>query len=263
MIRVIHLSDLHLHRSKDESDNRHAKVLTKYLLARFKGSAKSKTYIVMTGDLVDDSTAKQYGRLETDVLRPLSERFTILAAPGNHDYAHAGNLFDRAALKRFRERVGPYVKGTAYPCVTVNKKEGVVFIGLDSADMHNKKWFAEGVVGKEQRIALDAILDDPAHKDLFKIVYLHHHPFLRSLFVALREADELLRVLSKHPNRVDLLLFGHKHDSEVFFDRYRVPLMLASGKVTERTGDALAFRVVEIERGKAPKVLTEEIRATK
>lgn len=262
MVRVIHLSDLHLHKSNGESDNRSAKALTEYLRAKFKGSPKSKTYIVMTGDLVDDSTAKQYRRLETDVLAPLSERFTILAAPGNHDYAYAGNLFASAALKRFRERVGPYVKGTVYPCVTVNKKEGVVFIGLDSADRYDKKWFAEGVVGEKQRTALDAHLDDPVHKGYFKIVYLHHHPFLRSLFVALREADELLRVLSKRPNRVDLVLFGHKHHSEVFFDRFRVPLMLASGKVTERVGDALAFRVVEIESRRIVKIRTEEIRAT-
>jgi 3',5'-cyclic AMP phosphodiesterase CpdA len=260
MVRIIHLSDLHIHKSSSRPDNRNAGALTKYLLDKFKGAPKSKTYVVMTGDLVDDSTTDQYKHLRDDVLAPLTERFTILAAPGNHDYAYGGNLYSSDGPRRFRTYVGPYVKGASYPCVTVNNREGIVFIGLDSADTHDEKWFAEGVVGGEQRAALDACLDNPAHAGYLKIVYLHHHPFLRRLFVALREAEQLLRVLSKTPNRVNLLLFGHKHESEVFFERYRIPLMLASGKVVEPTGDALAFRVVEIDGGKIINIRTEEIR---
>lgn len=256
MVTIIHLSDLHIHGSDAKADNRNAKVIVKFLCEQFKARPKTKTYVVMTGDLVDDSTLKQYNRLRAGVLGPLSKHFTLLAAPGNHDYAYVGNLFNRGAPKRFRNCLGPYVKSLDYPAVTVNNAEHVLFVGLDSADACDQQWFAEGVVGRQQREALANSLEDPKYRKHFKVVYLHHHPFVREPFMALRQSGELLKVLAE---RVDLVLFGHKHRSEVFFGRYRIPLMLASGKVTESRGDALAFRVVEIEPEKKMVVHTEEI----
>ena len=253
MIRVIHLSDLHIHKSGKKADNQNAKAIVDYLCGRFKAN-KSKTYVVLTGDSVDDAAGAQYRWLQANILAPLRKRFCVLAAPGNHDYAFAGNLFDKRAPQRFYD----YVSNKSFPCVTSNASEGVVFIGLDSGDVYNKRWFAEGVVGDKQRDKLRRHLKNGKFKDYFKIVYLHHHPFLREFGMALREHDELLRLLA---DQAGLVLFGHKHDSEAFFGRYHVPLMLASGKVTEPRGDALVFRVVEVEGGECVGIQTEEIEA--
>jgi 3',5'-cyclic AMP phosphodiesterase CpdA len=258
MVTVIHLSDLHMHRSSTNPDNLNARVLVNYLCERFHDAPKSKTYVILTGDNVDDGTAAQYSRLRTNVLSPLSEQFTLLIAPGNHDYAFAGFLFDEKAPKRFRDCIRSFVASAKFPCVKANREEKVLFIGLDSADPSEQQFFAEGIVAKEQRERLARQLADPQCERYFKVVYLHHHPFLRSLGMALRESEELLRVLS---GNVDLVLFGHKHHSEAFFGRYRIPLMLASGKVTEPNGNALTFRVVCIEPGRRPLVHTEEIPA--
>lgn len=258
MVTVIHLSDLHIHRSDAKADNLNAKALVRYLSQRFGGFPKSSTYVVLTGDSVDDGAAAQYSQLRTNVLSPLSEHFTLLIAPGNHEYAFAGFLFDDAAPKRFRDCVRPFVASARFPCVTANREEKVLFIGLDSADPSEQQFIAEGIVTKEQRGQLARRLADPQYEGYFKVAYLHHHPFLRSIGMALRESEKLLRVLS---GNVDLVLFGHKHRSEAFFGRYRIPLMLASGKVTEPNGNALTFRVVCIEPGRHPIVHTEEIPA--
>ncbi len=258
MVTVIHLSDLHIHRSSTNPDNLNARVLVNCLCERFHGAAKSKTYIVLTGDNVDDGTTAQYSQLRANVLSPLSVHFTLLIAPGNHDYAFAGFLFDDAAPKRFLDCVRPFVAGAKFPCITANREEKVLFIGLDSADPFDQEFIAEGVVTKEQREQLARHLADQQYEKYFKVVYLHHHPFLRSIGMALRESGELLRVLS---GNVDLVLFGHKHRSEAFFGRYRIPLMLASGKVTEPNGNALPFRLVQIDDGKHILVHTEEIQA--
>jgi 3',5'-cyclic AMP phosphodiesterase CpdA len=258
MVTVIHLSDLHIHRSDEKADNVNARVLVNYLCERFHDELKSKTYIVLTGDSVDDGAAAQYSQLRANVLSPLSEHFSLLMAPGNHDYAFGGFLFDDAAPKRFRDCVRPFVTSTKFPCITANREEKVLFIGLDSADPSEQQFIAEGIVTKEQRGQLARRLADQQYEGYFKVVYLHHHPFLRSIGMALRESEELLRVLS---GNVDLVLFGHKHRSEAFFRRYRIPLMLASGKVTEPNGNALTFRVVCIEPGCETLVHTEEIPA--
>jgi len=258
MITVIHLSDLHIHKLNGRPDNCNAKVLVKYLCDRFEGAPKNKTYVILAGDNVDDGSSKQYSQLKANVLTPLSQRFTLLVAPGNHDYAYKGSFFIEKAPKRFRDCVRPYVNTVKYPAVRANDEEKVLFIGLDSGDPFDMRYFAEGVVLKGQRDALEKCLKDPQYKGYFKVVYLHHHPFLRDLGMALRESEELLRVIS---GKVDLVLFGHKHRSEAFFKQYRVPVMLASGKVTEPKGTALAFRVVQIEPGKHFLVHTEEIQA--
>lgn len=257
MVKVIHLSDLHIHGSMKKADNQNAETIVKYLLGKYAGAPKENTYVVITGDCVDDAGPRQFRRLQENILSQLSEVFTVLAVPGNHDYAYAGNFFAEDGPERFRSYVSEYIgdNGT-YPYKRVNEDERVLLLGLDSADKYDKKWFAEGVVGSHQRDELGGILNSEEYKEYFKIVYLHHHPFLRDYGMALREHEELLRLFVE---RVDLVLFGHKHNSEVFFGRYLVPLMLASGKVTETNGDALAFRVVEIDKGKVVSVQTEEI----
>ncbi len=258
MITVIHLSDLHIHKSNAKADNLNAKAIVKYLCERFKGAPKSKTYVVFTGDNVDDGSSRQYSRLRTTVLDPLSKVFTLLIAPGNHDYASAGFLFNDRAPKRFRDCIRPHVNSVKYPCARENKDEKVLFVGLDSGDPFDTQYIAEGVVSKTQREKLARHLNDPQYANHFKIIYLHHHLFLRKIGMALRQGEELLRLIS---GKVDLLLFGHKHDTEAFFTRYRIPLMLASGKVTEPKGNALSFRILQIDTGKHTVVHTEEIPA--
>jgi 3',5'-cyclic AMP phosphodiesterase CpdA len=260
MIRVIHLSDLHIHKRRSDPDNRGAETLVAHLTKRFKGYKQGDTFVLLTGDLTDNGALRQYKMLKTHVLDPLAEHFTLLPAPGNHDYAWLGNLLDRAAPPRFAKYVRQSHQmpsgANAYPCHTVHPIDRIVFIGLDSADPCGKVGCATGIVDKVQRDALKEVLKAPAHRNRLKLVYLHHHPFDRGLAVKLHEVDELFSVLSRH---ADLVLFGHKHKHEAFFGWCHVELMLASGKVTEATGgNALMYRVLEIDKGTLKHVYSEE-----
>ncbi len=254
MLRIIHLSDLHIHKANSKADNKNAFVLCDHLKARYGGDRAAKTYVVMTGDLVDDADRRQYRNLRDRVLKPLREDFEVLCAPGNHDYAKWGNIFQDSGPANFRE----YVRDIPFPHPDRVEGEGVSFIALDSADPLDKKWFAEGVIDQNQRDGLDQVLTEC--EDDFKVVYLHHHPFYRDTFVALRDWRELLAVMS---GRVDLVLFGHRHRSEAFFGWYDVDMLLASRKVTESAGNGLAYRVIEIESKSIVDIRTEEIKAAK
>ncbi|MBN2561102.1 MAG: metallophosphoesterase [Phycisphaerae bacterium] len=261
MLTVIHLSDLHIHKSRAKPDNKNADMLVNHLIRRFKPRGNDRTYVVLTGDLTDDGDLRQYRQLQVRILEPLAKDFTLLPVPGNHDYAKYGNVLHTSSVARFAQYVRQEHQkgagGLSYPCVTVDQRDRAVFIGLDSADPQGIAWFAEGVVGPKQSAALADVLAAPEHQDRLKVVYLHHHPFDRRITLKLQQADALLGVLER---RADVVLFGHKHKHEAFFNWYHVPLMLASGKVTEPAGgNALAFRVLEISEGKLTRVHSEEI----
>ena len=197
--------------------------------------------MVLTGDLVDDADPKQYRNLQKRVLEPLRQKFTVLAAPGNHDFAPGGFLIALNGPKHFKN----YVHGDPFPTVkAVKYPQGkpVAFVGLDTGDPENRLALADGSVDKKQLNALVKALNK--HKDAFVVTYLHHHPFYRKMGRAFERAEQFLQAIQ---DNVNLVLFGHKHVSEVFYDRFGVPLMLASGKVTQASGDALAFRIVELD----------------
>lgn len=258
MIRIIHLSDLHVRSKQSREENKNAVALVNNIIDRYKSYAKSKTFIIMTGDLVDDGKTVQYRQLEKNVLKPLCSKFRVLAVPGNHDYAQWGNVFDSNAPDRFNRYVRKIPK---YPeswinTVEVANERKVVFIGVDSGDRKNKVSFADGIIDKNQRDSVEATLAAPKYANHFKVLYVHHHPFQRGWFVSFHQANEFLDMVRR---KVDLLLFGHKHVHEAFFSRYEIPTMLASGKVTKPSGDGLAFRVINLEKTGLSKICTIEV----
>ena len=271
MLRIVHLSDLHLHKNAKKADNRNAVQIVNYLKDRYKcGEGEGPTYIVLTGDLVDDGREDQFKHLSNKVIKPLKKAgFKVLPVPGNHDYAKNGLEFREGAPALYREFAhnDPNQK---FPDITPADDEQVRFIGLDSADRKNKVWAAEGIIGERQRIKLAGELDACHKNRIYSVLYLHHHPFYRYPLVALRDWEKLKDVIE---NKVSLVLFGHRHVSAAYFGHIGVPHMLASGKVTEpdrnflaswfeeNDPNALAFRVIEIDKGKMVHFHKEEIKA--
>ncbi len=251
MIRIIHLSDLHIRGNMKEEENKNARLLREHLKSRYPKKSKGTNYVVITGDIVHDGNADQYRWLKRNFLSHLKPGFEVLCAPGNHDYATEGMFFHEQGRLNFLK----YVCGDAFPRLHKNGRESVVFIGLDSADPNNEKWLADGVVGQKQRDELEGWLNH--YHDHLRIVYLHHHPFYHFPGRILQDAEALLAVLE---GRADLLLFGHKHRSEAYFDSHGVDRMLASGKVTEQVNHGLHYRVITIDNRKIVSVRTEEVR---
>ena len=259
MLRIVHLSDLHLRATPACPENQNAKTIVRHLTREYQGDEATRTYIVLTGDLVEDGERAQFAELRKKVIQPLNTHFYedhVLAAPGNHDYAITGMTFNKAAPALYRKFVHNCA-GLEFPVVPPTNSGSVVFIGLDSADPKDKVWAARGVIGKSQLSKLRRRLNNLGN-DKFVVLYLHHHPYYPFFGRELMDKAQLLNVIKR---KVHLVLFGHKHRSAKFFDRYYVPLMFASGKVTQNEGDALVFRVIEIDNREVAAVHTEEIRA--
>jgi hypothetical protein len=86
--------------------------------------------------------------------------------------------------------------------------------------------FACGEAGSSQLAALETILNTPTANDLIKILFFHHHPFMHNNpFMELKDARALMRCIYL---KVDLLLFGHKHESRMWRNYGGIRYVLAS-----------------------------------
>ncbi|MCX7175486.1 MAG: metallophosphoesterase [Proteobacteria bacterium] len=273
-MKIIHISDTHL--GYEDNAARFRRVIQD--IHRVVGS--STDYVVVhTGDLIDKE-AKSENELGVALLNELSSRnvsqgaLPVLLCPGNHDYGCSWYR-DEDRAKKFREAFGSFIFGNEtcpFPVVIGN----CVFIGLDSSWAElgfPKGLFAQGLIGREQLAALSEILDDPKIRALYKVIYLHHHPFLDSYAVRpdtgdpdywqalrkwyfrgvlrLKDASSLLHCIR---DRVDLLLFGHKHfglDHCTDGRRYGIPIALdaSSTTATLMATDRMRYRIVDTSTG--------------
>jgi len=146
--------------------------------------------VIVTGDLIQDSSAAAYERFR-DLLLPLNLRMHCV--PGNHDVR---DLMRSVCVR---------------PPFSYCAKEEVgnwLFVGLDSCVTDD----AGGEVASAEIERLERIVDSSSAKHV--AVFLHHPPIdLGSSWldtVRMRNGDEILRRLQRL-GRIRLLLFGHVH----------------------------------------------------
>lgn len=210
-MKLLHISDLHFHRNK--SDNKEALATLKFIEQNF-----PKHYLIVTGDIVDDGHEKQFDQA-FKALKPFKGR--VFICPGNHDFGAVGNFYSRERAERFDRMLaepldqGGTFTGDATPVVNVirEKKDKVMLIALDTnLETDHPFDFACGEVGETQLAALDTILSIQANHDMIKLVFFHHHPLvLNNPFMELKDAYDFWRAIY---GKIDLLLFGHKHESK-------------------------------------------------
>jgi predicted phosphodiesterase len=221
-MKLLHISDLHFHRTEKKNKEQ---IDTLQFIA--------KTYpnhsLLLTGDITDDGHQKQYERA-SEALAPFKGR--IFMCPGNHDFGAAGNFYDEKRAQLFDQYLsGPFELGGKFagdnePLVDVLSEERLVLIGLDSNLETDQMFdFACGEIGATQLKTLDRVLGDPSLAGMIKILYFHHHPFMRSAFMELKDAKELWRTVYK---RVNVIAFGHKHAWEEWRDYNGVDWVLAA-----------------------------------
>ncbi len=207
-MKIIHLSDLHFH--SHDKDNEEIIETLKYVKNNYKNH-----YIVVTGDIVDDGHEKQYDNAY-EVLKEFEGR--IFISPGNHDFGAVGAFYSLERAKRFDEKLSIPLKqdgtfseeNTPVVNVVQENNDQIMFIALDTnIETEHPFDFACGKVGEKQLGSLNTILTNPTVPEMKKIVFFHHHPFMHNdPFMELKDATELARIVY---NKVDLILFGHKH----------------------------------------------------
>lgn len=224
-MKIIHLSDLHFHRKNN--DNKKAIKTLKTIKTKY-----PEHYIVVTGDIVDDGHAKQYKNAFKE-LKQFEGR--IFIAPGNHDFGAAGNFYSSEFGKRFDEYLSiPLGQGGSFlaenrPVVNVvnDGNDRVMFIALDTnLETIHPFDFACGEVGDFQLNALELILTNTTEPGIIKVLFFHHHPFVKNdPFMEMKDASKLARLVY---GKVDTILFGHKHVMGKWENRWGVKYILAS-----------------------------------
>lgn len=224
-MKFLHLSDLHIH--TNAVDNEEADAILKFILNTYPDHR-----LIITGDIVDDGTENQYENAYA-MLLPFKEKVYI--CPGNHDFGAVGNFFSQERAERFDtflakglNQSGTF-KGDSTPVVNVLKDNGleIMLIALDSnLETENFFDFACGEIGEPQLNALGTLLATTPSVGTVKVLFFHHHPFMvNDPFMELKDAKALARTVY---NRVDLILFGHKHEMREYKKQWGTKYILAS-----------------------------------
>ena len=232
-MKFLHLADSHVHArsSNDPLIERMEYVNTHY----------ADYYKPITGDMTDDGSEDQYGNA-----KEICRKSLIIPVPGNHDYGAIGSLYSKASAKMF-----DHFASTFRPSSYFGKNPQVILLGnmvficLNSCKKTTSPFdFARGQIGWRQRWKLGKLLDQ--HKDLIRIVALHHHPFVHSdPGMELEDAEQFLKVIY---GKVDVLLFGHKHEQRQWQDKAGCKWVLAAGAVfKEQTAKAIIIEGSNIQ----------------
>ncbi len=207
-MKFLHLSDLHIH--THGQDNVDAASLFSFVSKKYPDHE-----LIITGDVADDGMIEQFENAY-EMLEPFKGR--IFVCPGNHDFGAAGNFYNYEKAVHFDELIATQVNqggtfsGQNTPVVNTLKEGNiqVMLIALDSnLETVQPFDFACGEIGEFQLRALDTILASASTSGMVKVLFFHHHPFMHNNpFMELKDARELAKTVY---NRVDLILFGHKH----------------------------------------------------
>lgn len=226
IFRLAHLSDPHLPPPRGAFGWRD--LLSKRLLSRIAWRRKHREHrpevlaaivadvkaqrpdhIAITGDLTNYASPAEYqaARLWLEALGPAGE---ITVSPGNHDalVVGAGGAESFAAWTPWLGDDG----AVRFPQVRV--RDGVAIFNLCSA-VPTAPHLATGRLGEAQLERLDALLGDPAYRDAFRVLLIHHPPVSGAVSKrkSLEDQDALRALLARRG--ADLILHGHAHEAMV------------------------------------------------
>jgi len=264
IFRLAHLSDLHLPPPKGAFGWRD--LLSKRLLSRIAWRRKHREHrpevlaaviadlkthapdhIAITGDLTNYASLAEYeaARVWLQALGPARD---ITVSPGNHDALVGAR--DRDSFAAWTPWLGDDGEAT-FPQVRV--RDGVALFNLCSA-VPTAPHLATGRLGQAQLDRLDALLGDPAYRDAFRVLLIHHPPVPGAVArrKSLEDLDALRALLARHG--ADLVLHGHAHEAMVSTapgpDGAMIPVLgvPSASALGERGHPAARWHEVEIDR---------------
>jgi 3',5'-cyclic AMP phosphodiesterase CpdA len=230
IFRLAHLSDLHLPPPKGAFGWRD--LLSKRLLSRIAWRRKHREHrpeilaalvadlkahapdhVAITGDLTNYASAAEFEAARL-WLRALGPSRDITVSPGNHDALVNAPIGANGCSEAFATWT-PWLGDTGesrFPQVRV--RDGVAVFNLCSA-VPTAPHLATGRLGEGQLERLEALLGDPAYRDAFKVLLIHHPPVAGAVSKrkSLDDQDALRTILATHG--ADLILHGHAHEAMV------------------------------------------------
>ena len=252
-MKIIHLSDLHIGKSDniDKCDR-----IADWILDN--RETHQSELVIISGDLVDDGQSWQFEQARGFIARLRENGFTVLVAPGNHDYGPGGYRESSTSQQDFCELISGVKE---YPSVFMIEGQAIILLDSMAEEMQNIDiWSAQGFLGKAQLQKLDRILDELAENPEVEniILTMHHHPFDYLFYHGLRDDADLKGVIARRrdaPPRVNVLLFGHKHLEKRFNDHdddkeelFGIDMIYASGQTVERKSDGkMVLPVIDLQ----------------
>ena len=237
-IIIAHLSDLHCD-SKDAWNDSFVSILR--CLKKI-----NPHIIVITGDLVDTPTKKNFKTLKANFEElkkepSFRENLHIMVVPGNHDYFVYGNrivnIFNYWYYFKRKKLFQEYIKHFIAPCNDYNDVLASILINfrigifpLDSNRSSIKYASAEGGIKnplKKMQSIDDSFIEICQYENIDfskikKIALLHHHPIpiatahkeeFFEKFITLRNSYQFLKACRSFD--IDIVLHGHKHMSNL------------------------------------------------
>ena len=178
------------------------------------------------GEIVERNVRAKRLRFTTDLADAVENSLLLFLAVGTP--AAADGSSDLSAVLGLAREIGRLMDGyrilvmkSTVPVGTHEKVSEVV-----AGETVHPFDFSCGEVGEKQLNALENILGNPSTYDFKKILFFHHHPFMHNNpFMELNDAVDLFRMVYQ---KIDLMLFGHKHESIRWKNRNGIPHILAA-----------------------------------
>ncbi|HFB2048521.1 MAG: metallophosphoesterase [Hyphomicrobiaceae bacterium] len=173
-------------------------------------------HIAISGDLINIGIPLEYRRALVWLKRAGSfSRVSVV--PGNHDLY--SQLWYDPGIGHWSQYMTSTIHDHVYDTRTckasnyfpfVRRWRNIALIGINSAILTNIG-SAFGAIGTKQLLLLKAILEDLQQRCVYRIIMLHHPPFVEKStpYRNLRDAKQLINLLMTVG--VELVIHGHEH----------------------------------------------------
>jgi 3',5'-cyclic AMP phosphodiesterase CpdA len=213
--------------------------------------AQRPSHIAVTGDLVNIALPLEFAEAR-QWLESVGTPQDVSLVPGNHD-AYVGSIrehFPRLWADYLRGDGAAQNSDAVFPYL--RRRGPLALIGVSTA-VPTAPFMATGRLGRTQREALEAMLQQAAAENLFRVLMIHHPPVTSSgrWSARLLDSDELLSLLSRHG--VELVLHGHDHrHATVWLDgpKGRIPAIgvPSASAVAQGHNHPAAYNLFSIEQ---------------
>lgn len=203
-------------------------------------------HIAITGDLTQLSLPVEF-KAAREWMRSLGTASRITVIPGNHDayikmdwdktFAYWMDYMAGDVRKQTTESITSL--GSLFP--TLRIRDQIALIGINTA-FPSGLHLATGTIGDDQLTKLEKILKYLSDRPLFRIILIHHPPIpdIVSSRKSLTDAESLRSILERY--KVELLLFGHTHET------VHTSLTTLSGKIPAIGAPSISSRSPKNER---------------
>ena len=191
-MNIVQITDLHLSKDKgNELYNINTYNSAKIIIEYISKCKKNVDYLIITGDISEDSTMQSYSHL-LDLLKPIKSDIYLMA--GNHDsYEQIKLCCSRSTVKS-----DLFFSNDAWVVFMFNTK---------------KEHSPNGFLKRDEIELFKKLLYDYPNKNF--MVFLHHHPVLigsESMDTMIIENSQLLIDLIKSHNNIKGVSWGHIHN---------------------------------------------------